>query len=304
MICPSVYLLVFIRNLLVHLAKKILLMQPLTFGGITPRLRIREIGSGLLIWSRFGKVWQLSLAILAQECAANLGKPMHALTTFSLLAFLALAMKHANAAESMTTIANSCDSAAASASVKWGVPEQVMLAIARVETGRDQNGKVIPWPWTINLAGKGLWFDSKEQSVAFAENTKAQGNMNFDVGCFQINMSWHPGAFSTLEDAFDPTSNADYAAEFLTKLFNKTGSWRAAAAAYHSSTPEYAEAYVAKLEPILRTLLTDPTFISEVVNYIAPTKNGFPLLQRGESSGNGSLMPLLQMNGSLIEGTP
>jgi hypothetical protein len=28
-----VYLLVFIRNLLVHLAEKILLMQPLTFGG-------------------------------------------------------------------------------------------------------------------------------------------------------------------------------------------------------------------------------------------------------------------------------
>ena len=35
MICASVYLLVFIQNLLMHLAKKIPLMQPLTFGGIT-----------------------------------------------------------------------------------------------------------------------------------------------------------------------------------------------------------------------------------------------------------------------------
>ena len=35
MICASVYLLVFIRNLLVHLAEKILLMQPLLSGGIT-----------------------------------------------------------------------------------------------------------------------------------------------------------------------------------------------------------------------------------------------------------------------------
>jgi hypothetical protein len=33
MICASVYLLVFIRNLLVHLAEKILLIQPLNFGG-------------------------------------------------------------------------------------------------------------------------------------------------------------------------------------------------------------------------------------------------------------------------------
>ena len=35
MICASVYLLVFIQNILVHLAEKILLPQPLTFGGIT-----------------------------------------------------------------------------------------------------------------------------------------------------------------------------------------------------------------------------------------------------------------------------
>src|SRR6056297_1016164 len=36
MICASVYLLVFIRNLLVHLAEKILLLQPLNFGGDYP----------------------------------------------------------------------------------------------------------------------------------------------------------------------------------------------------------------------------------------------------------------------------
>ncbi|MFN3825930.1 MAG: hypothetical protein ACK4RN_18345, partial [Pseudorhodobacter sp.] len=36
MICASVYLLVFIQNLLVHPAEKILLMQPLTFGGDYP----------------------------------------------------------------------------------------------------------------------------------------------------------------------------------------------------------------------------------------------------------------------------
>jgi hypothetical protein len=33
MICASLYLLVFIQILLMHLAEKILLLQPLTFGG-------------------------------------------------------------------------------------------------------------------------------------------------------------------------------------------------------------------------------------------------------------------------------
>jgi|GEM_PF-2170492 hypothetical protein len=39
MICASVYLLVFIRNLFMHLAEKILLMHPLDFGEDYPKLR-------------------------------------------------------------------------------------------------------------------------------------------------------------------------------------------------------------------------------------------------------------------------
>jgi hypothetical protein len=39
MICASVYLLVFIRILLVHLVEKILLLQPLNFGGDYHRKR-------------------------------------------------------------------------------------------------------------------------------------------------------------------------------------------------------------------------------------------------------------------------
>ena len=38
MICALVKLLVFIRNLLVHLAEKILLLHPLKFGGDYPPL--------------------------------------------------------------------------------------------------------------------------------------------------------------------------------------------------------------------------------------------------------------------------
>lgn len=46
-ICASVYLFVFIRNLLVHLAEKILLMRPITIGGL-PRLTLSSgHGAGL-----------------------------------------------------------------------------------------------------------------------------------------------------------------------------------------------------------------------------------------------------------------
>jgi len=43
LICASVYLLVFMRNLLMHLAEKILLMQPLTFGGDYPIQMTQEM---------------------------------------------------------------------------------------------------------------------------------------------------------------------------------------------------------------------------------------------------------------------
>ncbi len=38
-----------------------------------------------------------------------------------------------------------------------------------------------------------------------------RGVQSIDVGCFQINMYYHPGAFATLEQAFDPRANAAYA---------------------------------------------------------------------------------------------
>jgi hypothetical protein len=64
-----------------------------------------------------------------------------------------------------------------------------------------------------------------------------------DVGCFQINLLQHPAAFASLEEAFDPSANAAYAARFLLSLRDRTGSWENAIAAYHSATPELGNAY-------------------------------------------------------------
>ena len=197
-----------------------------------------------------------------------------------------------------------CDAAAKKAAAKWAVPEQILLAITRVETGRSNGHGPEPWPWTINVAGKGYWFESPEQAVAFAENSMAGGDLSVDVGCFQINMEWHGKAFDALEDAFDPQKNADYAAEFLSKLYRQIGSWRAAAAAYHSKTPDHAEAYVVKLEKALRDMLKTLPDAAEPAKFVPEKPNRFPLLKGGSGSGRGSLVPLGQMNGPLIGGDP
>jgi len=152
-----------------------------------------------------------------------------------------------------------CQLAAAQAERQNGVPDQLLNAISRVETGRydQESGTVRGWPWTINAQGRGHFYETKAEAVAAAQAFEAAGIQSIDVGCMQINLAYHPHGFANLEEAFDPASNASYAARFLSDLFHQTGSWPHAAAAYHSQTPDLGTDYQMKVlqawaEPIDR----------------------------------------------------
>ena len=125
------------------------------------------------------------------------------------------------------------------------VPEHLLAAIGRVESGRrdPQTGGWHPWPWTINAEGQGFFFDTKAQAIAAVRDLQARGVRSIDVGCMQVNLMHHPNAFPTLEQAFDPQTNATYAARFLTQLFGQSHDWAKAAALYHSATPELGADY-------------------------------------------------------------
>lgn len=141
-----------------------------------------------------------------------------------------------------------CRSAIAQAERGAGVPDRLMVAIGLVESGRrDASGQAGPWPWTINAQGQGYYFESKAEAIAAVRDLQARGVRSVDVGCMQVNLKHHPTAFDSLDDAFDPVSNARYAARFLTQLLAQTGSWPRAVAGYHSLTPEIGEGYAAKV---------------------------------------------------------
>ena len=186
-----------------------------------------------------------------------------------------------------------CDRAAQEASRATGVPENVLRAITRTETGRAKGGALQPWPWTVNMEGDGHWFDDRDAAKAFVFKRFKQGARSFDVGCFQVNYKWHGHAFASIEEMFDPQRNADYAARFLLRLYQELGSWTAAAGAYHSRTPEYANKYLARYEEIYADLGPAPA---------SPPNGGArdPFVARGApmrlpSSGRargGSLVPL------------
>jgi Transglycosylase SLT domain len=138
-----------------------------------------------------------------------------------------------------------CEAAVTAAEATGHLPPRLLHAISLVESGRidAKAGMVRAWPWTFNAEGEGHFFDTQEQAIAAVEALQARGVQSIDVGCMQVNLMYHPHAFASLRDAFNPRSNAAYAARFLNVLFAGARDWAHAIAAYHSETPALGEAY-------------------------------------------------------------
>lgn len=147
-------------------------------------------------------------------------------------------------------IAAKCETAALTASQETGVPVSVLTAISLNETGRKHEGEFRPWPWTVNMEGKGVWFETEDEARTYVYQNYKKGARSFDVGCFQINFKWHGKAFASIDEMFDPRTNAIYAANFLRQLYTEKGNWSDAAGAYHSRTKIYADRYINRFDKI------------------------------------------------------
>jgi hypothetical protein len=131
-----------------------------------------------------------------------------------------------------------------------GIPMHLLAAISSTESGRwhDQLGLALPWPWTINAEGKGYYFNSKAEAIAKTSQLMRSGMRSIDVGCMQVNLKHHAGAFHNLDEAFDPATNVAYGAQFLRENYDDLGDWVKATAAYHSRTNHYGQEYLVRIE--------------------------------------------------------
>jgi len=152
-----------------------------------------------------------------------------------------------------------CAAEAAANERLQGIPERLLHAISLVESGRFDADRraTIAWPWTVMAEGEGRYLPSKDAAIAEVRRLKARGVRNIDVGCMQVNLRYHPDAFASLEEAFDPAANVAYAARFLKGLYDATGHWPTAASYYHSQTPSLAEAYRTRLMKVWRGVQTE-----------------------------------------------
>lgn len=140
-----------------------------------------------------------------------------------------------------------CVRAILAAQERHGIPNNILLAIGLQEAGTRRDGVLTVWPWAVNAEGTGRLLDNRSQAMSWVRAQMGNGVRSIDVGCMQINLRWHPDAFASLEEGFDPDRNADYAARFLRDLFRQTGSWTMAAGSYHSFTPAKRDRYLSSL---------------------------------------------------------
>ncbi len=141
------------------------------------------------------------------------------------------------------------------------IPPGLVNAVALAESGRwlEKDKSTKPWPWTVTSGQDSFYLSSKQEAIAKVEELQAGGRTNIDVGCMQINLHYHPDAFSNLDDAFDPNQNVAYGTKFLKDLRNKTRSWGKATAFYHSQNRARGIAYRDKVYKLWRKLRRRPS---------------------------------------------
>ena len=155
----------------------------------------------------------------------------------------------ANSAQAFDNSWKLCHQETALTERRMAIPRHLLTAISLAESGRrdDTNGANVAWPWTVTSGGQGRFYDTKAEAMAEVEILMTQGVRNIDVGCMQVNLHYHGGAFETLDEAFDPRANTAYAATYLKTMYAATADWTDAAGYYHSTTPERNGPYKEKV---------------------------------------------------------
>ncbi|WP_175719059.1 transglycosylase SLT domain-containing protein [Burkholderia anthina] len=110
----------------------------------------------------------------------------------------------------------------------------------------ESNYRGRAWPWTLNVAGQGYFFKSREEAYKAIELLLARERCNFDVGLMQVNWCYHGKRFASAWDALAPATNVAVAEAILTENFARTDSVAKAVAYYHSANPNPGRSYLAR----------------------------------------------------------
>lgn len=115
-----------------------------------------------------------------------------------------------------------------------GVPSPVLFAIALQESGTRLRGRLTPWPWTLNVAGRGKRYASRAEACAGIRRALATHSpRRIDVGLGQINLGYNTRHYDMPCDLLDPYANLTVAARILRAHYRPGEDWSLAIGRYH-----------------------------------------------------------------------
>ena len=120
------------------------------------------------------------------------------------------------------------------AAQRAGIPSTVLYAVALQESGIRRNGRIVPWPWSLNVAGQSRRFTTRADACAGLQQAmRATPHTRIDAGLGQINLGYHQQRYVSPCDLLDPYRNLAIAAEILKEQHTAGEDWLLAIGRYH-----------------------------------------------------------------------
>ncbi|EMF0867021.1 transglycosylase SLT domain-containing protein [Serratia marcescens] len=114
------------------------------------------------------------------------------------------------------------------------IPSPVLYAVALQESGLRRGGRLVPWPWTLNVAGTARRFGSHAEACnGLNKALREVPPTRIDAGLAQINLGYQKHRYSHPCDLLDPYRNLAIAAEILREQHTPGEDWLLAIGRYH-----------------------------------------------------------------------
>jgi soluble lytic murein transglycosylase-like protein len=115
-----------------------------------------------------------------------------------------------------------------------GIPSPVLYAVALQESGALMRGRLVPWPWTLNIAGAAQRYATRAAACADLHRALRQASARrVDVGLAQINLGYQASRYATPCELLDPYRNLAIAAAILREQHASGEDWLLAIGRYH-----------------------------------------------------------------------
>ncbi len=95
------------------------------------------------------------------------------------------------------------------------VDTSLILKIITHESKSYFKSQAQPWPWTLNINGKGYYFNSYSEAVEHANKALKSNPRRFGVGIGQIEWAFHKSRFKDVSEALNPIKNLQVVRDIL-----------------------------------------------------------------------------------------